>query len=229
MKKHLMKLGALAVAAALALAFAACAQPTDESSGAGTPTILRLYLDKDLTQTTIQGSPQIQIRVGTLDPEAKENNLTTNNAIPFQNSNVTTYRRDGNGDVDPFSTLYLETPQTTLLTSSGTVAGNVTNDVEDAHGYYVDLELVNRTFDSLDRDKIYTGSDSFYLEFEQLGGTAIGSTGTNPIVVGQKYYYTPDNLSTSADPDDKDNGRIQPIDLSPGVNVIRLRYFNSVM
>jgi hypothetical protein len=61
MKKTFVRLGVLA--AALALIFGACAQPTDESaSGPNAPTIIRLHLDK---QETVNFAGAIfEIRVG---------------------------------------------------------------------------------------------------------------------------------------------------------------------
>jgi hypothetical protein len=62
MKKNLLKLGALAVA--LVVLFAACAQPTEEaSSGSNKDTIIRLYLDRPDGQTLKEGD-SFQLRVG---------------------------------------------------------------------------------------------------------------------------------------------------------------------
>lgn len=61
MKKTFVRLGVLA--AALALIFVACAQPTEESSsGPNAPTIVRLHLDKQGT-VAFAGS-QFEIRIG---------------------------------------------------------------------------------------------------------------------------------------------------------------------
>jgi hypothetical protein len=61
MKKTFVKLGVLAVA--LALVFAACAQPTDEEEGSGTnaPTIVRLHLDKQETVDFVNTTFEIRI------------------------------------------------------------------------------------------------------------------------------------------------------------------------
>ena len=73
MKKNFVKQGALAVAVTLTLIFAACAQPVDEAAGADTPTILRVYLDRQALPSIIDdGTDSLLFTVGTLDAEAKE-------------------------------------------------------------------------------------------------------------------------------------------------------------
>jgi hypothetical protein len=62
MKKNLLKLGALAVA--LVVLFAACAQPVEETKSKEEDVIIRLFLDRPVGETLKEGD-SFQIRVGT--------------------------------------------------------------------------------------------------------------------------------------------------------------------
>ena len=217
MKKNFVKLGALAVAVTLALVFAACAQPTDESAGAGTPTIIRLYLDKQ-AEALVTADATVKLTVGTLDAE-----LLALNQFRWVNGGKTAYTLDSFSGLDPLDTLYLEsaTIKLTMLDPTAPTVGNVTVDVEDGKGYYVDIELVDLTFDSLDFGKIYSGSDSFYIKCTTDDGPINGAQDGD-------YYYTPDHLTRDSDPvfAPQTNDYIQTVDLSPGINELHFKYFN---
>jgi hypothetical protein len=109
-----------------------------------------------------------------------------------------------------------------MVNTATPVAGNVTVDVEDGKGYYVDIELVNLTYDSLDFGKIYSGSDSFYIACTVASGPINGVTNAT-------YLYTPDHLTLDSDPVTNQYAYdlIQPVDLSPGINELHFKHFTN--
>ena len=218
MKKNFVKLGALAVAVTLALVFAACAQPTDESTGAGTPTIIRLYLDRQAAPEIGASGPTLQLFVGTVDADS----LETGAPRWVNNTKDDATSIPGTADYDPIDTLYLESAVITPLGITAGVPGNIAVDVEDGKGYYIDIELINLTYDSVDFGKTYSGSDSFYLACE------VATDVVNGLAAGT-YYYTPDHMSVASDPLTAGTtwDQVQTVDLSPGINEIRLKYFNN--
>jgi hypothetical protein len=230
MKKNLVKLGALALAVTLALVFAACAQPTDESAGgAGTPTIIRLYLDRQaLPAIAAAGADKLLFTVGTLDEDLLADTTVSTGTSRFRwvNSSVNSHTLDRyNTDMDDPETLFLKSQDTELkavYTATGSVVGNVAVNVEDGKGYYVDIELVDMTYDSIDQGKVFAGSDSFYISCKVTSG-GIGPNGAGPGV----YYYTPDHTSFHSDPTSGNEtyDRIETVDLSPGVNELHFKYF----
>jgi hypothetical protein len=216
MKKNFVKLGALALAVTLALVFAACAQPTDESAGAGTPTIIRLYLDRQaLPAIAAAGADKLLFTVGTLDADEKE--LGT---FRWVNGKVNAHDTNSGGDMDDPETLFLQSQDTALFAIlDGTDVGNVAVDVEDGKGYYVDIELVDMTYDSVDQGKVFSGSDSFYIACK-VTGTPNGTTS------GTTYYYTPDHTSVHSDPLTQSWDQIDTVDLAPGINELHFKYFS---
>ena len=229
MKKNFVKPGALAVAVTLAFVFAACAQPTDESAGAGSPTIIRLYLDRQDRPNITSGSDQLEFTVGTLDLDYQGSGylMNTSGAHRFVNGKVKAHDTNYYGDMDPVDTLYLqskETPLYAIYNTTGSVVGNVAVDVEDGKGYYVDIELINMTYDSIDQGKVYSGSDSFYIACTVTSG----GPGTPNGATGGTYYYTPDHTSLHSDPQTSSYDRIDTVDLSPGINELHFKYFTLV-
>ncbi|MDR1252539.1 MAG: hypothetical protein LBK62_10280 [Treponema sp.] len=98
MKKTFVRLGVLA--AALVLIFAACAQPTDESSsGPNAPTIIRLHLDKQET-VNFEGAV-FEIRVGEdlYVPVTAFANYPYGN-VPGQNDGKTTAQQINDVDIN---------------------------------------------------------------------------------------------------------------------------------
>jgi hypothetical protein len=224
MKKNFVKLGALAFAVTLALVFAACAQPTDESAGgAGTPTIIRLYLDRQaLPRVASGGADKLLFTVGTLDEELLADTTQSAGAGRFRwvNGGVTS-PTSKDGYIEDVETPYLLSQDTALnaIFTTSSVVGNVAVDVEDGKGYYVDIELVDMTYDSIDQGKVFAGSDSFYI--------SCVVTGTPNGAVAGTYYYTPDHTSFHSDPTpgNETYDRIETVDLSPGINELHFKYF----
>ena len=219
MKKTLVKLGVLAAALALALVVVSCEQPTDEgSSGPGSPTIIRLYLDRD--DGTIAAGDTLEIRVGeellipagvanypiglaanvdsagTQEPgskfgviEAADRNKVI--AIPWDRSNILVANSVISG-VNPKKKYLLSgkiTAKIPVVASDTPAGGNIQVNAKGI--YYIDIPLVNETVASKDRGSIYSSSISGYVELA-LDTTA----NSNSLPVGgngtETYLYTKD-------------------------------------
>ena len=216
MKKTLVKLGVLAAALALALVVVSCEQPTDEgSSGPGSPTIIRLYLDRD--DGTIAAGDTLEIRVGeellipgsvltypigaaantdsalVQEPgskfgaiEAADRNKVI--AIPWDRSNILVANSVISG-VNPKKKYLLSgkiTAKIPVVASDTPAGGNI--QVNDKGIYYIDIPLVNETVASKDRGSIYAGSISGYVELRVngTGGTVAAS------LSDKTFLYTKD-------------------------------------
>jgi hypothetical protein len=220
MKKTLVKLGAAALALTLALVFAACAQPTEESSGPNAPTIIRLYLDRDdatlvatdtievraakalyvpdgvLTNANSYPYPPISDTAGVFENPGRDSNTPFPNDNARKNKNAIPARRANNAP----TVLQDRDPKSTYLTS-GAIALNPTYTTGGTGGstiqvpakgpYYVDIELINQTPGDVKRGDIFAGSLSAYVELTILR-TAPVTLATGDPLPDATYLYTRD-------------------------------------
>ncbi|MDR1253194.1 MAG: hypothetical protein LBK62_13705 [Treponema sp.] len=254
MKKTLVKLGAAALALTLALVFAACAQPTEESSGPNAPTIIRLVLDRDGGITTIPGGV-FQLRVGEdlLIPAA-----TINYPYPAETDTAGVTRNAGKTSGDPIldadrnkvvaigsraaatplaeSVIKSTDPKKKYLVSGEVTIGPSIADtttssdhpiqVDPKGAYYVDIELINQTPAAKERGSVFAGNISAYVEMSV--STAIGSLDTHT------YMYTKDKhgfndlwkMDGATARWNTSNSNIKKVSLKPGINEVYLSYFS---
>ncbi|MDR1250836.1 MAG: hypothetical protein LBK62_01590 [Treponema sp.] len=216
MKKNFVRLGVLA--AALALIFAACAQPTDESSsGPNAPTIIRLHLDKQ--QTVDFSGVTFEIRVAEELYVPQGVTAYPYGLVPGQNVGKTVGELINAVDVNDRTKVLAipgvgtrsNAPADTVLQTQGkknilasgvltaaggvsTVGGGAANsgliqtDNKDKTQRYIDIELVDVKPSSAGFGSVFSGSISGYVELAVTGAGAGGSG----VAANTAYLYTKD-------------------------------------